>query len=194
MMEYILIIIGTVLVNNFVLVRFLGICPFLGVSKDTESALGMGFAVVFVMTVSSVLTYALYVFVLSPLELEYLMTITFVLVIAALVQGMEVVIKKTSPSLYESLGIYLPLISTNCAVMGVALLNITNISEIDNILKAFLNGFGSGAGFMLAMVLMAGIRERLEGAQVPESFKGFPISLIAASIMAMAFAGFASLI
>ena len=194
MMEYVLIIIGAVLVNNFVLVRFLGICPFLGVSKDTESALGMGFAVIFVMTVSSVITYALYVFVLSPLELEYLMTITFVLVIAALVQSIEVVIKKISPSLYESLGIYLPLISTNCAVMGVALLNITNIAEIDNILKAFLHGFGSGAGFMLALVLMAGIRERMEGAQVPESFKGFPISLIAASIMAMAFAGFASLI
>ena len=194
MTEYLLIIVGTVLVNNFVLVRFLGVCPFLGVSQKTDSALGMGFAVIFVMSVSSVLTYALYSFVLVPLGLEYLMTIAFVIVIAALVQIVEVVLKKTSPAIYESLGVYLPLISTNCAVLGVTLLNITDISTIDNIGKALLNGLGSGAGFTLALVLMAGIRERMEGAQIPEAFKGFPITLIAAAIMAMAFAAFSGII
>lgn len=194
MMEYILIILGAVLVNNFVLVQFLGICPFLGVSKSTESAVGMGFAVMFVMGISSILTYILYVYVLFPLDLKYLSTVLFVLIIASLVQMVEVVLKKLSPPLYESLGVYLPLISTNCAVLGVVLLNTKDLIAVDNILKAFVNGVASGAGFMLALVLMAGIRERMELANIPKAFKGLPITLIAASIMAMAFAAFSGLI
>lgn len=194
MMEYILIILGAVLVNNFVLVQFLGICPFLGVSKSTESAVGMGFAVMFVMGISSILTYILYVYVLFPLDLKYLSTVLFVLIIASLVQMVEVVLKKLSPPLYESLGVYLPLISTNCAVLGVVLLNTKDLIAVDNILKAFVNGVASGAGFMLALVLMAGIRERMELVNIPKAFKGLPITLIAASIMAMAFAAFSGLI
>ena len=188
-MQYVFLLVTSVLVNNFVLSKFLGICPFLGVSKKTETALGMGMAVIFVMAISSVITYALYSLVLAPLGLEYLKTIAFILVIASLVQIVEMVVKKFSPSLYNALGVYLPLITTNCAVLGVAILNIT---ENYNLLSSFINGVGSGIGFTVAIVLLAGIREKLVKAQIPESFKGFPITLVAAAIMAMAFAGFAS--
>lgn len=188
-MQYVFLLVTSVLVNNFVLSKFLGICPFLGVSKKTETALGMGMAVIFVMAISSVITYALYALVLAPLGLEYLKTIAFILVIASLVQIVEMVVKKFSPSLYNALGVYLPLITTNCAVLGVAILNIT---ENYNLLSSFINGVGSGIGFTVAIVLLAGIREKLVKAQIPESFKGFPITLVTAAIMAMAFAGFAS--
>ena len=188
-MQYVFLLVTSVLVNNFVLSKFLGICPFLGVSKKTETALGVGMAVIFVMAISSVITYALYALVLAPLGLEYLKTIAFILVIASLVQIVEMVVKKFSPSLYNALGVYLPLITTNCAVLGVAILNIT---ENYNLLSSFINGVGSGIGFTVAIVLLAGIREKLVKAQIPESFKGFPITLVAAAIMAMAFAGFAS--
>ena len=188
-MQYVFLLVTSVLVNNFVLSKFLGICPFLGVSKKTETALGMGMAVIFVMAISSVITYALYALVLAPLGLEYLKTIAFILVIASLVQIVEMVVKKFSPSLYNALGVYLPLITTNCAVLGVAILNIT---DNYNLLSSFINGVGSGIGFTVAIVLLAGIREKLVKAQIPESFKGFPITLVAAAIMAMAFAGFAS--
>jgi len=181
-----------VLVNNFVLSRFLGMCPFLGVSKKTETALGMGLAVIFVMSVSSVLTYAAYYLILIPLQIEYLQTIAFILIIASLVQIVEMVVKRFMPSLYSALGVYLPLIVTNCAVLGVTLINIDPGLGY-NFLQAFLNGFGSGAGFTLAILLLSGIRERLVKADIPESFKGFPITLIAASIMAMAFAAFAGI-
>lgn len=194
-MEYILLIIGAILVNNFVLSQFLGICAFLGVSKSTDTALGMGLAVTFVMSISSIITYALYIYVLLPLNLVYLNTIVFILIIAALVQIVEMVIKKYSPSLYSALGVYLPLISTNCAVLGVTLLNIQGSSvPIENILMAFLNGFGSGVGYTVVIVMMAGIREKLAHADIPVVFKGFPISLIIASIMAMAFAAFSGMI
>jgi electron transport complex protein RnfA len=195
-MEYFLIILGAVLVNNFVLNRFLGICPFLGVSKSTDTALGMGLAVIFVMSIASVVTYIIYFYVLVTLGLEYLTTVSFILVIAALVQIVEMVVKKFTPALYKALGVYLPLITTNCAVLGVAILNIDTGAEIviDNVLKAFINGFASGAGFMIAIVLLAGIREKMERARIPEPFKGFPITLITASIMAMAFAAFGNII
>lgn len=191
-MEYIIIIILAVLVDNFILSRFLGICPFLGVSKKTETALGMGVAVIFVMSISSVLTYALYYLVLIPLQIEFLKTIAFILVIASLVQIVEMVVKRFSPALYNALGVYLPLITTNCAVLGVALINIAP-EQGYNLLQAFLNGFGSGAGFTLAILLLSGIREKLAKADIPKSFKGFPITLIAAAIMAMAFAAFTSI-
>lgn len=195
-MEYILIIVGAVLVNNFVLVKFLGVCPFLGVSKSTETALGMGFAVIFVMSIASIFTYAIYNLLLAPLEIIYLRTIVFILVIASLVQIVEMVIKKFTPSLYNALGVYLPLITTNCAVLGVAILNVdaAAILPIDNIFKAFINGFASGVGFTIAIVLLAGIREKIQRVKIPEYFKGFPITLIAASIMAMAFAAFGGMI
>lgn len=195
-MEYLLIILGAVLINNFVLNRFLGICPFLGVSKSTETALGMGFAVIFVMSIASVVTYVIYFYVLVALKLEFLTTVSFILVIAGLVQIVEMVVKKYAPSLYNALGVYLPLITTNCAVLGVALLNIDTGADlvIDNVLKAFVNGFASGTGFLLAIVLLAGIREKLQRAQIPAPFKGFPITLITASILAMAFAAFAGII
>jgi electron transport complex protein RnfA len=196
MMEYILIIIGAVLVNNFVLVKFLGICPFLGVSKSTENSLGMGFAVIFVMSLASLITFIIYHAVLVPLDLIYLKTIVFILVIASLVQIVEMSIKKFSPSLYAALGVYLPLITTNCAVLGVALLNVDGgvALPIDNVLKAFINGAASGVGFTVAIVLLSAIRERLARADVPVCFRGFPITLVAASIMAMAFAAFSGMI
>lgn len=193
-MEYILIIIGAVLVNNFVLVRFLGICPFLGVSKRTETSVGMGFAVTFVMSITSVVTYALYRLVLVPYGLEFLSTLVFILLIASLVQAVEILLKRFSSSLYKALGVYLPLITTNCAVLGVAFININDLLMFDNILKAFVNGFASGAGFTLALILLSGIREKFEHADIPESFKGFPITLLASSILAMAFAAFSGMI
>lgn len=191
-MPYILlIVINAVFVNNFVLSRFLGICPFLGVSKRTETALGMGIAVIFVMGVASVITYAIDLALVAA-GLEYLRTIVFILVIAALIQLVEIFVKRFSPSLYSALGVYLPLITTNCAVLGVAIMNVTELSEV-NVLYAFVNGVASGVGFTIAILILAGIRERMETADIPAAFKGFPITLLAASIIAMSFAAFSAL-
>ena len=175
------------LVNNFVLSQFLGICPFLGVSKKIQTAAGMGGAVIFVITISSAITSVLYNFLLVPNNLQYLNTIVFILVIAALVQFVEMVLKKLMPALYKSLGVYLPLITTNCAVLGVALLSVQNEYTI---LESIVNGIGASIGFFLAIVLMAGIRERLETSNIPEAFKGTPIVLVTAGLMAIAFCGF----
>lgn len=187
----VLLVINAIFVNNFVLSRFLGICPFLGVSKKTETALGMGLAVIFVMGVASVITYAIDLALVAG-GMEYLRTIVFILVIAALIQLVEIFVKRFSPSLYSALGVYLPLITTNCAVLGVAIMNVTELSEV-NVLYAFVNGIASGVGFTIAILILAGIREKLEFADIPESFKGFPITLIAASIIAMSFAAFSGL-
>ncbi len=175
------------LVNNFVLSQFLGICPFLGVSKKVETAAGMGAAVIFVITISSVITSLLYNYLLLPNDLEYLNTIVFILVIAALVQFVEMVLKKMMPALYKSLGVYLPLITTNCAVLGVALLSVQNGYGV---LESTINGVGASIGFFIAIVLMAGIREKLENSNIPEAFKGTPIVLVTAGLMAIAFCGF----
>lgn len=175
------------LVNNFVLSQFMGICPFLGVSKKVETAAGMGGAVVFVITIASLCTSILYNYLLVPAQLEYLNTIVFILVIAALVQFVEMVLKKMMPALYKSLGVYLPLITTNCAVLGVALLSVKNEYGV---LESVVNGIGASLGFLLAIVLMAGIREKLENSNIPEAFKGTPIVLITAGLMAIAFCGF----
>ena len=175
------------LVNNFVLSQFMGICPFLGVSKKVETAAGMGGAVVFVITIASLCTSILYNYLLVPAQLEYLNTIVFILVIAALVQFVEMVLKKLMPALYKSLGVYLPLITTNCAVLGVALLSVQNEYGV---LESVVNGIGASLGFLLAIVLMAGIREKLENSNIPEAFKGTPIVLITAGLMAIAFCGF----
>ena len=172
------------LVNNFVLSQFMGICPFLGVSKKVETAAGMGGAVVFVITIASLCTSILYNYLLVPAQLEYLNTIVF---IAALVQFVEMVLKKMMPALYKSLGVYLPLITTNCAVLGVALLSVQNEYGV---LESVVNGIGASLGFLLAIVLMAGIREKLENSNIPEAFKGTPIVLITAGLMAIAFCGF----
>ena len=175
------------LVNNFVLSQFLGICPFLGVSKKVETAAGMGGAVIFVITIASLITSTLYNLLLLPNDLEYLNTIVFILVIAALVQFVEMFMKKSMPALYKSLGVYLPLITTNCAVLGVALLSVQNN---DSILQATIRGIGASVGFFLAIVLMAGIREKLENSNIPAALKGTPIVLITAGLMAIAFCGF----
>ena len=195
----ILIFVGAAFVNNFVLSRFLGLCPYIGVSKKTQSAVGMGLAVIFVMTMASAVTWLVYNFVLIPYHLEYLRTIVFILVIASLVQLVEIVIQKLSPGLYRALGIYLPLITTNCAVLGVSVLNIDmffagGMAVEVSFLKSVVHGFGAGAGFMLAMLLMSGIRERLELADVPESFKGAAVAFVTAGIMSMAFFGFAGMV
>lgn len=186
-----LILLSSILVNNFVLSKFLGICPFMGVSKKVETALGMGFAVTFVMAFASVISYLVHYFILKPLEIEYMQTIAFILVIAALVQLVEMALQKLVPSLYSALGVYLPLITTNCAVLGVAIINIT---EEFNLLQTLVNGVGAAVGFTLAIVLFAGIRERLELADIPEAMKGFPIALISAGLMAIAFLGFQGLV
>ena len=186
-----LILLGSILVNNFVMSKFLGICPFLGVSKKVSTAAGMGIAVTFVMAVASLVTYFVQYYILVPLGIEYLQTIAFILVIAVLVQLVEMVINKTSPSLYKALGVYLPLITTNCAVLGVTILNIT---ESYSLLGSVVNGIGSALGFTLAIVLFAGVRERLESSNIPECFKGFPSTLIAAGLMSVAFLGFQGLI
>ncbi len=186
-----LILLSSILVNNFVLSRFLGICPFLGVSKKVETALGMGMAVTFVMALASVISYLVHYFILVPLQIEYMQTIAFILVIAALVQLVEMTLMKLVPSLYQALGVYLPLITTNCAVLGVAILNIT---EEYNMLQTLVNGIGGALGFTLAIVLFAGIRERLELADIPEPLKGFPIALISAGLMSIAFLGFSGLV
>ena len=185
-----LFMVSCVLTHNFIFSRFLGCCPFLGVSKKVNTAASMGLAVTLVMTMASVITWCIYHLVLVPLDVTYLQTCSFILVIAALVQVIEMFLKKTSPALYKALGIYLPLITTNCAVLGVAVLNITD--EL-NLGYAILNGLFGGLGFMLAIVLMAGVRERLETSKIPEPLKGFPISLISASRMAVAFMGFGGL-
>ncbi|MEA3406100.1 MAG: electron transport complex subunit RsxA [Pseudomonadota bacterium] len=191
MQEYMLILISTVLVNNFVLVKFLGLCPFMGVSKKTDAALGMGLATTFVMTLSSVLSYIIYTYLLHPFGLEYLQTIGFILAIAAVVGFTEMAIHKTSPSLYQVLGIYLPLITTNCAVLGVALLNV---GEKNDFIESAVYGFGAAIGFTLVMVLFASIRERVDASDVPVPFKGAPIALITAGLMSMAFMGFGGLV
>lgn len=194
MLESILIaFISAVFINNFVVVRFLGICPFLGVSKKIKTALGMGLAVIFVMAFASAATWAVQEFVLYPYDLEYLQTIAFILVIAALVQLVEMVLQKTSQALYKALGVYLPLITTNCAVLGVCLLNL-DVQGDHRFLMSVLNGTFSGVGFTLAIVLFAGIRERLETAKVPKCLEGFPISLISASLVSLAFLGFQGLL
>lgn len=191
MQEYILILISTVLVNNFVLVKFLGLCPFMGVSKKTDAALGMGLATTFVLTLSSVLSYLIFTYLLEPFGLEYLQTIAFILAIAAVVGFTEMAIHKTSPALYQVLGIYLPLITTNCAVLGVALLNV---GEKNDFIASAVYGFGAAVGFTLVMVLFASIRERVEVADVPGPFKGAPIALITAGLMSMAFMCFGGLV
>ncbi len=182
--------ITSVFIENVILVKFLGICPFLGVSKKTTTAIGMGAAVVFVMAVASAITWMLQAWILDPLGLGYLQTLSFILVIAALVQFVELFLKKTSQGLYKALGVYLPLITTNCAVLGVCILNIDKSLDL---LMSILNGTFAGFGFMVAIVIFSGIRERLEMADIPPSFKGFPASLIAASLLSLAFFGFTGL-
>ena len=191
MLELFLLVIGAVLVNNFVLARFLGICPFLGVSKKVETAVGMGMAVIFVMTVASVVTFLVQRYLLVPYGMEYLQTIAFILVIASLVQLVEMVIQKTSPVLYGALGIFLPLITTNCAVLGVAILNVQK--EFD-LLRTTVFGFAASLGFTLALVLFAGMRERVALARVPRFFQGTPIALITAGLLSLAFMGFSGLV
>lgn len=190
MNELLMIIIGSALVNNVVLSQFLGLCPFLGVSKKTNTAAGMGAAVIFVITVSSALCSIIYDQILVPLDMQYLNTIVFILVIACLVQFVELVLKKYSRALYNALGVYLPLITTNCAVLGVA---IINVNKEYSMLPSVINGFGTAAGFAIAIVIMAGIREKIEHNDVPNAFKGSPIVLVTASLMAIAFFGFAGL-
>ena len=190
MKELLLIAVGSALVNNVVLSQFLGICPFLGVSKNVKTAAGMGGAVVFVITISSFVTGLIYQFILVPLHFEYLQTIVFILVIAALVQFVEMFLKKAMPPLYQALGVYLPLITTNCAVLGVALLNVQNDY---NIVQGIVNGFATAIGFTISIVILAGIREKMYYNDVPESFKGMPIVLITAGLMAIAFTGFSGL-
>jgi electron transport complex protein RnfA len=191
MQEYLLILVGTILVNNFVLVKFLGLCPFMGVSKKLETAFGMGLATTFVLTLSSLCSYLVNEYMLQPLGLEYLRTIGFILVIAVVVQFTEMVMHKTSPVLYQMLGIFLPLITTNCAVLGVALLNV---QEQHGFVESILYGFGAAVGFSLVLVLFAGVRERVAVSDVPQPFQGSAIALITAGLMSMAFMGFAGLV
>ena len=190
-MKLLLIAISAALINNVILSQFLGICPFLGVSKKLSTAAGMDGAVIFVMTIASAVTSTIYYLVLVPLNLDYLNTIVFILVIAALVQFVEMFLKKAVPSLYQALGVYLPLITTNCAVLGIA---IKNVQEDMNILESTMNGLFSAVGFALAIIIMAGIREKIESNDVPESFKGAPIVLITAGLMSIAFMGLQGLI
>ncbi|HPY96205.1 MAG TPA: electron transport complex subunit RsxA [Candidatus Cloacimonadota bacterium] len=193
-MEYIakilIMAVSSIFINNFVLSRFLGLCPYLGVSKKLDSAFGMGMAVIFVMAIASAFTWLINAYLLIPAGLEYLQTIAFILTIAALVQFVEMFIQKSAPALYKSLGVYLPLITTNCAVLGVA---VININDHLNFLDSILNGFFGGVGFTVVLLMMAGIRERLEKAEVPKSMQGMPIALIIAGCMALAFLGFAGL-
>lgn len=188
---YLMLFVGTVLVNNFVLVKFLGLCPFMGVSKKVETALCMGMATTFVMTLASICAWLINDFILLPLNIPYLRPLAFIFIIAVVVQFTELVVRKTSPALYRLLGIFLPLITTNCAVLGVALLNV---NENHNFLQSALYGFSAAAGFSLVMVLFAAIRERLAVADVPAPFKGPPIALITAGLMSLAFMGFTGLV
>src|SRR5690554_5025510 len=191
MTEYLLILVSTILVNNFVLVQFLGLCPFMGVSGKLETAMGMSLATTFVLTLASVCSYLAYTYLLEPLDLTFLRTITFLLVIAVVVQFTEMVVRKTSRLLYRVLGICLPLITTNCAVLGVALLNI---SKSSNFVKSVLYGFGAAAGFSLVLVLFAAMRERIAVSDVPVAYRGASIGLITAGLMALAFLGFTGLV
>ena len=191
MRELLMIAIGSAIVNNVVLSQFLGLCPFLGVSKKINTAAGMGGAVIFVLTISSLITSLIYKFVLVATGTEYLQTIVFILVIAALVQLVEMFMKKVLPPLYQALGVYLPLITTNCAVLGVA---ITNVQENYSILEGVVNGFATAVGFTIAIVLMAGPREKMEYNDVPKAFQGMPIVLLTAMLMSIAFTGFAGII
>ncbi|WP_415882090.1 electron transport complex subunit RsxA [Neptuniibacter sp. SY11_33] len=191
MTEYLLIVISTVLVNNFVLVQFLGLCPFMGVSNKLETAMGMSLATTFVLTLSSVCSYLAYTYLLQPLALEYLQTITFILVIAVVVQFTEMVVRKTSPLLYKVLGIFLPLITTNCAVLGVALLNI---KKLNGFIDSIVYGFGAAIGFSLALILFSAMRERIAVADVPMPFQGAAIGMVTAGLMSLAFMGFTGLV
>ena len=190
MSEYLLILVSTILVNNFVLVQFLGLCPFMGVSNKLDTAWGMSLATTFVLTLSSVCSYLVYTYLLEPLGLEYLKTISFILVIAVMVQFTEMVIKKVSPVLHRVLGIFLPLITTNCAVLGVALLNL---NKDNNFVESLFYGFGAAVGFSLVLILFAAMRERINTADVPGPFKGSAIGMITAGLMALAFMGFTGL-
>jgi electron transport complex protein RnfA len=190
MADLILILVGTVLVNNFVLVRFLGLCPFMGVSRNLEAAFGMSMATAFVLTLSSAIAYLLHEYVLVPLQLEYLKTISFILVIAASVQLTEIMVRRQSPLLHQVLGIYIPLIATNCAVLGVALLNVR---EADGFVQSVFYGFGAAGGFALVLVVFAAVREKLQAADVPRAFRGTAIALITAGIMSLAFMGFSGM-
>ncbi|MFI3315265.1 MAG: electron transport complex subunit RsxA [Rikenellaceae bacterium] len=190
-MEYLIIIIGAIFVNNIVLSQFLGICPFLGVSSKVSTSLGMGGAVTFVMTIASIVVFLIQYYVLVPLGIEYMQTIVFILVIAALVQMVEIMLKKLSPALYQALGVFLPLITTNCAVLGVA---ISLVQKELNLMGSIVFAISNAIGFTLALVLFAGLRERLELANVPAPFKGIPAALITAGILAMAFMGFSGLV
>lgn len=189
--DLLVILIASSLVNNVVLSQFLGLCPFLGVSKKTETATGMGVAVIFVITLASAVAGAIYQFILVPFDIAYLQTIVFILVIAALVQFVEMFLKKFIPGLYQSLGVYLPLITTNCAVLGVAL---TNVQKNYGILTGVVNGFATAVGFTISIIILAGIREKIKYNDVPESFQGMPIVLVTAGLMAIAFCGFSGLL
>ncbi len=191
MTEYLLILVSTVLVNNFVLVQFLGLCPFMGVSNKLETATGMSLATTFVLTLSSVCSYLVYTYLLEPLGLEYLKTISFILVIAVMVQFAEMVVRKVSPVLYRVLGIFLPLITTNCAVLGVALLNL---KRDNSFVESLFYGFGAALGFSLVLILFAAMRERLNAADVPTPFKGSAIGMVTAGLMSLAFMGFTGLV
>ena len=196
-LSYFAIIIGAIFVNNVVLAQFLGICPFLGVSSKVETSMGMGAAVTFVMAIAAVVAWLIQAYVLVPLDIVYMQTIVFILVIAALVQMVEIMLKKLSPSLYQALGIFLPLITTNCAVLGVALLNVQKYADYTGgkmMVFSIVNGLGTSAGFCIAIVLMAGIRERIENNDITSSFRGQPIVLVTAGLMAIAFCGFAGVI
>lgn len=190
-MEYIQLILLAIIVNNIVLVQFLGICPFLGVSSKVSTSIGMGAAVVFVMTLATIVTHFIYAYLLIPLNIEFMRTISFIFVIAFLVQVVEIILKKSVPSLYQALGIYLPLITTNCAVLGVAILSA---QKDYSLLKATVYAVSSAIGFTLALVLLAGLREQLDEVGIPKGMKGFPISLITAGLLALAFMGFANLV
>ncbi len=190
MTDMILILVGTVLVNNFVLVRFLGLCPFMGVSRNLEAAFGMSLATAFVLTLSSAISYLLHQYILLPLQLEYLHTISFILVIAASVQFTEIMVRRLSPLLDQVLGIFIPLIATNCAVLGVALLNV---QEAKGFMQSVFYGFGAAIGFALVLVLFAAVRERLEAADIPRPFRGTAIALMTAGIMSLAFMGFSGM-
>ena len=191
MKEMLLVLIGSALVNNVVLSQFLGLCPFLGVSKKTKTAASMGAAVIFVIMIASAVTFGVQYLVLEPLNMGYMQTIVFILVIAALVQMIEMMLKKVSPAIYAALGVYLPLITTNCAVLGVAITNIQNGSTFG---ESMVNSLGTSVGFLIAIVIMAGIRERLEGNDIPKAFQGMPIVLITSGLMAIAFCGFSGII
>lgn len=190
MTQILMIMLAAILTENFIFIKFMGICPFLGVSDKADKALGMSFAVTFVMTLSSAVTWAVYYYLLVPLGLEYLQTVAFILVIASLVQFIEMFLKRFVPALYSSLGIFLPLITTNCAVLGAALLNITNGYTF---IQSVVFGFAAAVGFMVAVLIFAGVREKLRFSNVPKSFKGMPIALVAAGLIAMVFSGFSGI-